>query len=235
MNYRILSVACAAVLSMTTPALSVAVSGGVTSTTRVGSVSTTPGAFVKLNVPFTESDPDSTVGNDTLQDNNLYAFDEDQNINLLSDLLVDVGATIMAGQTVASHYIFFDPDQNHIIEGFVDFDSAVLGIATSRSNLLASDTLLNNGVTYLSPNARGLENASQQSAIGIDDEVSISLSNPNRIELTLGAGTPGDYIRVFTEFSPTAAIPLPATAWLLLAAFGGLGAVSRLSRKRMVV
>lgn len=66
----ILSSAAAAILSVL-PVQAIVIGGGVTSGT---------GIFKKLTVPFTESDPDNTVGDDTFQDPNLYAFDEDQNV-----------------------------------------------------------------------------------------------------------------------------------------------------------
>ena len=47
------------------------------------------GTFVKLSVPFTESNPDNSVGNNTFQTLDLYAFDEGQNITITEDLAVD--------------------------------------------------------------------------------------------------------------------------------------------------
>ncbi|MEL7202311.1 MAG: hypothetical protein AAGK25_12025 [Pseudomonadota bacterium] len=136
------------------------------------------------------------VGNDTYQDDNLYAFDEDQNIVLEQDLIVDIGVlanTIPKGTTVASHYVFFDPGFAASQLGYVEFDSAVLGIATSTETLKASDFLANTAVTYLNPILRGLE---------WDDSVWIDRENPTRIWVNWTASTPGDYIRVFTANSP---------------------------------
>lgn len=119
--------------------------------------------FNKLTVPFTESDPDNTVGNNTFQTVHLYGFDEDQNIVLAALLNVDVvpsgPTTLPVGATVASHYIFFDPTSGSI-DGTVDFDSDVVALITSTGLLLASDFLANTGVTYLNPGARGLEGVS---------------------------------------------------------------------------
>lgn len=192
-----------------------------------GSVTSGGGVFVNLSVPFTESDPDNTVGNDTFQDLNLYGFDEGQNINILSDLDVEVLAdglggssgsgTIAAGTLVASHYIFFDPDGVANQEGTVTFDSDILGILTSTSSLLASDSLLNTGVTYLNPTLRGLESGDNVSIIGL-----------NMISVDWAAGTPGDYVRVLTAFSPGApAVPVPAAVWLFGTALIGFVGMSR--------
>src|SRR6185437_5533461 len=82
-----------------------------------GSVTSGTGSFVKLTVPFTASTPDNTVGDDTFQNNNLYGFDEGQNIVISTALQVDDLANGLGGGTgpgslakgtvVASHYVFF--------------------------------------------------------------------------------------------------------------------------------
>ena len=151
------------------------------------------GTFVKL-----DPSEDFAVGNDTFQDDNLYAFDEDQNIVLKEDLLVDIGVhgrVIPKGTTVASHYIFFDPSWGSYQRGYVEFDAHILGIATSQYTLKASDYLANTAVTYLNPTLRGLE---------WEDRVWIDPDNPFRIQVDWTASTPGDYIRVFTSHSPSA-------------------------------
>jgi hypothetical protein len=164
------------------------------------------------------------VGNDTFQNPNLYAFDEDQNIFLAAALAVDVGTNpVPAGSTVASHYVFFvffDPGPTQNIIGTVNFDSNIVAIITSTGNLLASDFLANTGVNYLNPGARGLE---------VGD--SVTISGPRQILFNTSASTPGDYVRVLTEFSPAAAAaPEPGSLFLLA---GGLAAAAiRLRRRR---
>jgi hypothetical protein len=212
---------------------SAAVVGG--EVTNIGRLGVT-GEFVLLGVPFTASEPDNTVGSDTFQTFNLYAFNEEQNISVPSEIKVDVGTNPQAGDTVASHYVFFDPGPVTSIEGYVDFDADIFGVATSRGTLSASDFLANTGVTYLNPGSRGFERR--------DDSATIDPSNPRRLLLDLFAASPGDYARVFTMESPLsgggmtpptppstpetpAPIPLPAAGWLLLAAVGGLGALRR--------
>lgn len=176
-----------------------------------GSALTQGGTFVNLG----NSPSGLVVGNDTMQDPNLYGFNEDQNIFLNSDLAIDVGGSFLsAGQEVASHYIFFDPAGATTITGWVDFDAEILGIITSTDNLAASDFLLNNDVTYLNPGLRGLE--ANQDAAWIDPLYS------NRLDLSFYASSPGDYIRVLTAHSAQA-VPEPSTMLLLMAGLLGLG------------
>lgn len=168
--------------------------------------------FIKLTVPFAASTPANAVGNNTFQTIHLYGFDEDQNITLGAALAVDVvpsgPLTLPTGTTVASHYIFFDPAGTTSIDGFVDFDSDIVAIITSTGNLLASDFLANTGVTYLNPGLRGLESGD-----------SVTISGARQIRFDTTASTPGDYVRVLTEYSP-GAVPEPGTAALFVAAFG---------------
>lgn len=165
-------------------------------------------AFIKLPVPFAGSTPANTVGNDTFQTVNLYGFDEDQNIVLGASLVVDAvpsgSTTLPSGKTVASHYVFFDPISGSI-NGTVDFDSDIVAIISSTPRLLASDFLANTGVNYLNPGLRGLES---------DD--SVTISGTRQIHFQTNASSPGDYVRILTAFSPTAATPEPGTAGLLL-------------------
>jgi len=197
---------CITTLLFCTQASATIISGDVTG----GTSQTQGGSFIKLSTPFTESNPDNTVGNNTFQTPNLYGFDEGQNITLTADInvdfLADTGASgsISAGSTVASHYIFFDPKNTTTQQGSITFDSNIYGVITSTTNLNNSDFLVNTGVTYLNPTLRGLEN---------NDHVSISSSDPKTIVVNWAADNPGDYIRVLTDFSP-AAVPVPATFWL---------------------
>ncbi|KQI71858.1 hypothetical protein AN191_10415 [Loktanella sp. 5RATIMAR09] len=150
------------------------------------------GEFVKLDTatPF-------TVGEDNFNTDNLYGFDENQNIVLEAPLRVDIGdpdGILPAGTEVASHYVFFDSyDSEHI--GFVDFDAPILGIAASEQTMAASDFLANTSVTYVSKRLRGLERG---------DLVWIDKDDPARLWVFWAGWSPGDYIRVFTERSVTA-------------------------------
>lgn len=179
--------------------------------------------FIKLTVPFADSDPDNTVGDDTFQNGNLYGFDEDQNIVLTALLSVDVvppgdPLTLPIGTTVASHYIFFDPVGN-TIDGYVDFDSDIVAIITSTNNLADSDFLANTGVNYLNPTLRGLE----------PGQDSVTIESARRIRFIASASTPGDYVRVLTAYSP-GAVPEPGTMTLL--GLAALAVISRRARQR---
>ena len=149
--------------------------------------------FVKLSVPLKNPyGPPNSVGENTFESPNLYAFDEDQNINLKAPLVTDVGTNpIPAGKVVASHYVFFDPGPATEVFGVVEFDSRVIAIITATGTLAASDFLANTGVHYLNPSARGLE-----------PEDYVAISGPNQITFSTRASNPGDYVRVLTEFSP---------------------------------
>jgi len=162
------------------------------------------GTFVKLSVPFKDSDPDNTVGSNSFQNPNLYGFDEGQNINITMDLAVDIladgsgggnGAGIIPkGSIVASHYIFFDPLRTTTQAGTVSFDSNIVGIITRSRHLAASDFLINTGVTYSNPSLRGLESGDK-----------VRITGPRTLTVDWSASSPGDYIRVLTDFSPAAA------------------------------
>lgn len=186
-----------------------------------GSAFTAGGLFVKLTPPLPNPfGPANSVGNDTFQSPNLFGFDEDQNILLLAPLDTNIGLDpIPAGTVIASHYIFFDPAQNQQAIGTVDFDSAIVSIITGVGNLSASDFLANTGVNYLNPAARGLEPGD-----------TVTISGTNQISVNFTAGSPGDYIRVITAFSPTAAAaPEPTSASLLV--FLGAGILMRRRRR----
>ena len=207
----------AAFVALSMPAHAIVVGGAITG----GTAFTQGGAFVTLGVPFVAPiTGDASVGNNTFQTPNVYAFNEDQNILISSTIQVNIGNNPMAGQTVASHYVFFDPRNITRAIGYVDFDAPIYGIATETPDLLASDFLANSGVTYLNPGARGLEG---------NDSVSIDSANPYRMLFDFTASTPGDYVRVFTQESPGAVIPLPAAGWLLLSGLGVLAGVRRFS------
>jgi len=147
------------------------------------------GSFVKLDT-FNSF----TVGADNFDDCNLYAFDEDQNILIDAPVRVDIGGedgVIAPDTVVASHYVFFDSLRGvHI--GYVDFDSAILGIAAFQDTMAATDFLANTDVEYISPELRGLERG---------DIVWIDTEDPHRLWVYWAGSSPGDYIRVFTAKS----------------------------------
>lgn len=135
------------------------------------------------------------VGADTFDTDHLYAFNEDQNITLDRPIRVDIGGedgVIGEGQTVASHYVFFDSIAG-VQVGYVDFDAVIIGVAATQWTMGATDFLANTEVTYLNPDLRGLEPG---------DYVWIDPDDPFRLWVYWAGSSPGDYIRVFTARSP---------------------------------
>lgn len=213
-----LLLACGLLLALSGHATATIVGGSVTG----GTAFAAGGIFVELVPPLPNPfGPPNSVGNDTFQSPDLFAFDEDQNIVLTAPLFVDVGASpLPIGTTVASHYVFFDPGPTQSIVGTVDFDSDVLAIITSTGNLAASDFLANTGVNYLNPGLRGLEAGD-----------SVTISGPRQILFTTTASTPGDYVRVLTALSP-GAIPEPESLALFAIAITAVGVVAVFRRRR---
>lgn len=152
------------------------------------------GQFVKLDpaTPF-------SVGEDNFDNDNLYAFDEDQNITLPHAIRVDIGGdggVIPKGATVASHYVFFD-SLDGVQIGHVDFDSPILGVAALQDTMGATDFLANTSVNYIGTELRGLESG---------DYVWIDKGDPFRLWVYWAGSSPGDYVRVFTKRSPGAGV-----------------------------
>ena len=179
-----LSVALTLLVALTDPTKAMVVDGKVIEQSGQGT-------FVVLN-------PDNgfSVGYDTFDDDNLYAFDEDQNIILIEPVRVDIGpaSVIPAGTEVASHYVFFD-SLSGVQMGYVDFDAPILGIAAFEPTMAATEYLANTEVTYISPELRGLEDG---------DQAWIAPLYTQRLWVNWAGSSPGDYIRVFTERSPNA-------------------------------
>lgn len=150
------------------------------------------GQFMKL-----KTDTPFSVGQDNFNTDHLYAFDEDQNIELERAIRVDIGGEvgiIPGGTTVASHYVFFD-SYSGIHYGYVYFDAPILGVAAYQDTMAATDFLANTDVNYISTELRGLEDG---------DRVWIDPEDPHKLFVYWAGSSPGDYIRVFTARSPTA-------------------------------
>jgi hypothetical protein len=187
-----------------------------------GSALAAGGTFVKVAPPL--ANPfglSNSVGKNTFQSPNLFGFDEDQHIVLSAPLVVDIGSSLPAGAIVASHYVFFDPGPSQSLIGTVDFDAEVLAIITSTSHLAQSDVLINAGVHYLNPVARGLERRD-----------AVTISGPRQILFDTTASNPGDYVRVLTASPlPAAAVVVPEPSIFVLLSLGVAGSAALRSQR----
>ena len=194
-----------ATLAMAPPAGAVVISGTITG----GTVATRGGNFIILQNPA-----GIVVAGNYFDDNNVRAFNEQQNVVLGAPLSLDLGGTIAAGRRVSSQGVEFDPRRNQTATGTITFDRPVLGLIYSRNLLIASDVLGLSSITYLNPLARGLEiNPDFVSFFG--KTVSYSLSGSN----------PGDNFRIITG-----EVPEPASWAMLTIGLGVVGASMRKSR-----
>ncbi|MEL6316537.1 MAG: hypothetical protein AAFR16_02735 [Pseudomonadota bacterium] len=178
----ILTAAAVAAATLASPALATVIGGEILRQRGEG-------RFVKL-----DTSAGFAVGADTFDDDNLYAFDEDQNIVLAAPIRVDIGGeggVIPAGREVASHYVFFD-SLDGVQHGYVDFDAEILGVAAFQDTMAATDFLADTAVTYISIELRGLEPG---------DHVWIDEDDPRRLWVLWAGSSPGDYVRVFTAKS----------------------------------
>ena len=193
----------------------VALAIGMTSPAGAAIISGTSDAangFVKIANPA-----GLTLGNNSIQSNTLFGFDEAQGVTLTANLNVGNNNPVnrlLAGTKVNSHLIFFDPARNTLLRGALAFNGTVLAVIISDARLAATDALFGlRSVRYLTPNNRGLES---------NDRTFVS---QNLFDVRLNAGNPGDFIRVLT------AVPEPASWAMMLAGFGLIGGTLRRNRR----
>ena len=165
----------------------------------------------------------------------LLAWDEVQNFTLTQDLRVDrvfdasapfissAGGGdffIAAGTVVSSHYLQWDPGNgsNSRVQATIELDSQVFAFITADQNLFDSDDQLGlPGLDYADFGLRGLESGDK------------TVFNGQNTSINWGAGSPGDWTRLITAFSPSAPVPEPpAIALLALCLIGA--AISRRRR-----
>lgn len=133
----------------------------------------------------------AAAGPDEFQSPNLLAFDEQQDLLIDSEISLPSGLIIPVGSTISSHYVTFDPAQGSTLEGFVDFDEAIIAIIGAPPTLDASALLFGlPGTTYtVGP------------AIGPEVNPDMFLVDPveaDRLLVTAAANSPGDHVRVLT-------------------------------------
>jgi hypothetical protein len=160
----------------------------------------------------------------------LLGWNERQNVLLTADLKVNrvanpaasfVGGTagnyvIKAGTIVSSHYFQWDPSSQSSgsVQARLRFDSEIFAFITSDRNLFDSDAALGlPGFDYADFGLRGLESG---------DTTNFAPGGDNRlVDIDWTAGSPGDWTRLITAFSPAAAIPEPTPLALIGAAILG--------------
>jgi hypothetical protein len=142
-------------------------------------------------------DPIGPVGEDNFQSPNLIAFDERQNFVLTQPISLNNPIQILnIGDIVSSHYLLFDPEIQSRVTGCITFDSDVIGVIYSDQNQQDSDFLGNPSAQYPNSINRGIEQGD-----------GVLITGNNEVCVGFTASTPGDAIRVITEFSPGAKEP----------------------------
>ncbi len=141
-------------------------------------------------------DPPLKTGNNNQLVNKLLGFNELQHVVLNSDLVIDKPVGIIpAGTVVSSHYIIYNPVNDHTIDGTVILDQNVIGVIYKTNTLNNSDFLGLSITNYLNPSARGFDAGDGDTA---------TIEDPNTVSFHLRAGIgPGDYARIITTSNYT--------------------------------
>ena len=143
-----------------------------------GDAFTNGGQFRQICAPIGD------VGDDNFDSFDLFAFEEQQAVELVSDLFLDATTVISAGEFVSSYYVVWDPIPTNRIIATVTFPDTVIGVIADNAQLEDSEFLGNASANYLNPNLLGLESG--------DDFV----IDGSSITIDFAAGSPGDSIRV---------------------------------------
>ena len=166
----------------------------------------------------------------------IYAWNELQNFTLSEDLFVnrvfDETASfvekinnnnfkILAGTVVSSHYVQWDNAGGTLqrATATINADSQIFAFITDDQYLFDSDFLGLPTLNYNDFTNRSLE---------ADDYTTF---NDQSVDISWNAGTPGDWSRMITAYSPMGAVPLPAALPMLLAGMGLLGFAGRRRRR----
>tara|TARA_B110000495_G_C22985432_1_gene579709 strand:+ start:697 stop:1191 length:495 start_codon:yes stop_codon:yes gene_type:complete len=145
----------------------------------------------------------------------LLAWNEIQNHTLISDIKVDRvfdqnasfveavsgGYVLKAGTVVSSHYFQWDPGNGSAtrVSGTIQLDAQVFAVLTADQNLFDSDFLGLPGVNYNDFTLRGIESGDTTTFNGSD------------LDFSWFTGSPGDWVRVLSAYSPIASIPEPSS------------------------
>lgn len=153
-----------------------------------GTITVQDGAGRFIHLP----EPPLAVGEDIFDTPDLMAFDEAQGVALPAALVLEIGALIPAGTMVALHSVVFDGTGGRQ-RGWVLFDAAILGVATSPETLAATDALSGVETLWLGHAMRGLEDG---------DRAWIDPDEPRRLWVDWAGSSPGDHLRVVTLAAP---------------------------------
>ena len=184
---------------------------------------------------ITDTPPNPVVPN---PNDGLTLWNERQNVTLVEALAVDrvfdpsasfVSGSdgnfmLAAGTVVSSHYVQFDPEGGAFarIEATITADSQIFAFITEDQKLFDSDAVLGlPGLDYNDFFMRGLE---------LSDETDF---NGTSVDIFWNAQNPGDWARLITAYSPTAAsVPAPPALPLLAAGLAAMGLTARARARR---
>jgi len=154
--------------------------------------------------PLVDKNGGSDVGRNDFNNGWLHSFNEQQGI--WSDSY---------GQSVSSHYVFFDPLRSKTVEGWVKFDGIILDIITRKKGLMNSEDEFGlDNVAYDYPRLVGLERRDRLGTSGI---------GTNYLNINdWRASSPGDHVRVITQ-----TVSEPGTLLLLGIGIAGIGLCRR--------
>ena len=137
-------------------------------------------------------DPIGAVGDDNFDSFDLFAFAEQQSVELTEPLFIDATTIVAPGEFVSSYYVVWDPVPTNRVIATLTFPDTIIGVITDRDELVDSEYLGNASANYLNPGLLGLEGS---------DNVTVDGAN---LTIDFTAGSPGDSVRVILgSASPT--------------------------------
>ena len=182
-------------LSLTTLSLATLLACGTAS-----AVPSAPTAVLTEGSSFVEYTGPGPVGNNNINtDRKLYWFYESQGT--------------YGGQSVDSWFVFFDPSKSSQLKGVVSFNSKIVALQDTQSELVATGAFGKSGVTYNYTNRLvGLESNDRE----------VTSFAGSKLTFDWSASNPGDHVRVMTL-----AVPEPETYALMAAGLAAVGFVAR--------